>query len=272
MINAYSSGHKWSALVCTAFAAGAKCPIVPPAPLLPGDVFMYGALRGLLPTLRQAQREGRTWFYGDNGYFSPGKTEANYFRITRNALQVDGSEPVPAGGADRWGRLGLTIKPWRTAGAHIVVCPPGRLFGATFGFSADDWLDQTLATLRQHTDRELRVRAKVSWNDAKGADILSQKGFVKTSVPTPLSTDLAGAWALVTHCSNAAVEALLGGVPVFATEPCGASAMGLSDLAQIEAPRMDVDREHWTAVLASNQWRLSEMRDGTCWRMLNEAP
>ena len=270
MWHIYDTGHKWSHLVCTAFAKGTGFPIVPPAPLLCGGVIMYGALRGLLPTLRQAQREGREWIYQDNAYFLPGKTEASYFRITRNALQVDGSGPVPSGGAERWSRLGLAIKPWRTSGAHIVVCPPGRLFGATFGFSADDWLEQTLETLRKHTDRELRVRAKMSWNDAKGADILNLRGAVKTSVPKPLADDLASAWAVVTRSSNAAVEALLAGVPIFATEPCGASAMGLSDLTQIEAPRTDGDREHWAAVLASNQWLLSELRDGTAWKMLNE--
>lgn len=271
MINCYCTGHKWSALVCTAFAQGAKCPIVPQTPLLPGDVFMYGALRGLLPTLRQARREQRNWFYGDNGYMLPGKDESSYFRITRNALQIDGSGPIPDSGTDRWKQLGLSLKPWRKTGSHIVVCPPGRLFGATFGFSADEWLEQTLETLRQHTDREIRVRAKVSWNDAKAPDIVSLKGVSKTSVPKPLADDLADAWALVTRSSNAAVEALLAGVPVFATEPCGSSAMGLADLTKIEAPRTDGDREHWAAVLSCNQWTLPEMRDGTCWKMLNEA-
>lgn len=218
----------------------------------------------------QAKREGRIYWYIDNGYFLPGKRESNFFRITRNALQHDGcGEPAAR---ERWTRLKLPIKPWRKSGAHIVVCPPGRLFGATFGFDADDWLRVTIKTLRKYTDRELRVRAKVTWNDAKGADVLSLAGKIKTSVPTPLADDLSGAWALVTHSSNAAVEALLAGVPVFATEPCGASAMGLVDLTKIESPRTDGNREHWAAVLASNQWSLAEMRSGLAWKMLNESP
>ncbi|MCR4331295.1 MAG: hypothetical protein NUV34_01105 [Sulfuricaulis sp.] len=273
MLHVYATENQWSQMVCKAFARGADAPIVPPYPLLPGDVFMYGALRGLLPTLRQAQREGRTWFYADNGYMRSGKDEKAYFRVTRNALQVDGSGELPFpkhAARERWARLKLSLKPWRKTGSHIVVCPPGRLFGATFGFDADEWLRVTLKTLGKYTDRELRVRKKMSWNDAKPVPAPNLGTGIKTSVPEPLDEDLRGAWALVTHSSNSAVEALLAGIPVFCTNPCGASAMGLSDLTQIEAPRMEEGREKWAAVLASNQWTLKEMREGLCWKMLNE--
>jgi hypothetical protein len=270
LFHVYQSDHKWSRLICGAFAQGGGFPIVPPAPLRPGGVFMYGALRGLLPTLRQAQREGRTWVYGDNGYFFPGKTEQSYFRLTKNALQHNGSGNPPPGSMERAKRLGVQLKPWRTSGSHIVVCPPGHLFGATFGFSADAWIEKTLAELKKHTDRKLVVRMKVSWNDAKPVDIIrGSTGKPKTSVTTPLLSDLAGAWALVTHSSNAAVEAVVAGYPVVCTESCAASAMGTSDLSTIESPRTDGDRESWLAVLAANQWTLGEMRSGQAWAELN---
>lgn len=269
MLNCYCTGHRWSAMVCKAFAMGASAPIVPAHPLLPGDVFMYGALRGSLPTLMKAQREGRTWFYADNGYLSPGKTEESYFRVTRDALQHDGSGVAPECGAERWSSLNQTIKPWRQGGSHVVVCPPGRLLGATFGFSADEWLSVTMEELRKHTDRELRVRMKVSWNNGSAPTLVYRDGKMSKSTMASLADDLVGAWALVTHSSNAAVESIIAGVPIFATARCGASAMGLSDVGLIEKPRTDGDRVNWSRVIASNQWLLSEMRDGTCWRMLD---
>ena len=70
---------------------------------------MYGCLRGLLPTLNQAQAEGRTWWYMDNGYFRPGHF-AGYYRVTRNAMQHDGTGNVSS---ERWERLGLNIAPWK---------------------------------------------------------------------------------------------------------------------------------------------------------------
>lgn len=253
MLNVYATTHKHSRTICEAFAAGCGAPIVGPSPLRPGDAFMYGALRGLLPTLQRAQREGRTWFYADNGYLKPGHYHGHY-RVTRNALQHDGYGTTdPA----RWRELGLSIAPWRKNGGHVVVCPPGRLFASLFGFDADKWLADTLRALKAHTDRPVKVRVKMSWQE------------VKTPME-PLAADLEGAWALVTHSSNAAVEAVMAGIPVFATARCGASRVALSDLSMIEAPMLPDDREEWLSVLAANQWMLDEMRDGTCWRMLTE--
>jgi hypothetical protein len=218
-------------------------------------MFCFGALRGLLPTLRQAQREGRDWYYGDNGYFKPGRRirDRGYYRVTKGAMQHDGSGVFPP---DRWNRLGLSIKPWRKRGSHIVVCPPSRLYAVILDFNADQWLADTLSKLKTYTDRPLRVRKKMSWDEVKRLDGPS------------LADDLADAWALVTHSSNAAVEALLAGVPVFCTDRCAAYRMGLPDLARIEDPAMPDDREQWAWNLAANQWNLEEMRSGLCWREL----
>ena len=72
----------------------------------------------------------------------------------------------------------------------------------------------------------------------------------------------------MTCASNAAVEALLSGVPVFCTGPCAAYRMGKPDVTEIETPALPDDRERWARVLAANQWTLDEMADGTCWREL----
>lgn len=245
----YATEHPKSRMICEAFAKGSGWPIVPPAPLREGDVFMYGCLRGLKPTLDQARAEGRTWYYADNGYFRPGK--AGYFRITRDALQHDG-----AGNAlpERWERLGLEIKPWRKDGSHVLVCPPDEIYGQLWGLDHRKWLQDVLTTLYSSTNRKVVVRDRSK----------------ARSATEPFAAALRGAWALVTCASNAAVEALLAGVPVFCTRPCAAYKMGKADVAEIEDPAMLADRERWARVLAANQWSVAEMRDGTCWRELND--
>ena len=236
---------------------------------------MYGALRGLLPTLKQAKARGREWIYQDNGYFRAGKTEASYFRVTKNALQHDGSGDLPRPyhiARERWDRLKIEIQPWRTDGGHVLVCPPARLFASTFGFDADNWLRLTLKTLGKYTKRELRIRAKIKFDENLPYSWVDRAGQLTESGQTRFADDLAGAWALVTHSSNVAVDALIAGVPVFCTDRCGATAMASNDLREIESPRMDGDRLHWARVLANRQFTLGEMRDGTAWRMLNEIP
>jgi hypothetical protein len=256
VIHIYQTPQGKNRTICEAFAAGCGGKIVGPYPLQPeGDAFMFGVLRGTLPTLRAAQREGRTYYYCDNGYFKPGRRigDNGYYRVTRNALQHDGTGTASP---ERWQKLGMSIKPWRSSGSHIVVCPSSRLYAVTMRIDADEWLKNTLKQLTKATDRPVRVRKKMSMEE------------VKRQGGPSLADDLADCWALVTHSGNAAVEALLAGVPVFCAAPCAAYRMSLSDFAKIEEPAMPDDREQWAANLAAAQWNLDEMRSGLCWREL----
>lgn len=244
--NIYSTGHAHSQAVCSALARGTGYPVVAPTAILDGGVVAYGFLRGLLPILRQAQAEERPWVYADRGYFrvTYGDDYSGYFRLTRNAYQYRGLSARRD--ADRWRRLLLPIHPWRR-GRHVVVCPPGEIFAqAVGGFAAAEWEEQTLAALRAHTDREVRIRRKPK-PGSKG--------------PT-LAADLQDCHALVTFMSNTAVEALLAGVPVFCTGKSAAQCMGLSDLSKIESPVYPDHRQEWAETLASNQWTLDEIKRG----------
>jgi hypothetical protein len=256
LIYCYQTPQGKNRKICAAFAVGCGGKIVGPYPLQSeGDAFMFGVLRGTLPTIRAAQREGRTYYYCDNGYFKPGRriSDQGYYRVTRNAMQHDGTG---AASPERWQQLGLSIKPWRRTGSHVVVCPLSRLLAVAVGIDADIWLASTLNRLAKATDRPIRVRKKMSMEE------------VKRQGGPSFADDLMNAWAVVTHSSNSAVEALLAGVPVFVTAPCAAYRMGLPDVRKIEHPIMPDGREQWVQNLAANQWTLAEMASSQCWREL----
>jgi hypothetical protein len=252
----YVTEHGRNQTIARAFAQGCGGKIVPPAPLRPGAVFMYGALRGLMPTLLQAQAEGRTWYYADNGYFRRAfkDPERGYFRVTRNARHHDGSGNA---GAERWSRLGLEIRPWRQTGEHVLLCPPNATHCALWAVDAEAWLASTVARLKAATDRPIVTRIRKD-------QIAEPGGFAKA---------LKRAWAVVTHSTNGAVEAVLAGVPMFCTDFCAAYRMGTPDLERIEDPVMpsDAERQQWAWNLAANQWTVAEMRDGVCWQELDRA-
>ena len=85
-----------------------------------------------------------------------------------------------------------------------------------------------------------------------------------------LSDDLKNCYALVTHDSNIAVEAIMAGVPVFVTGTSPAQVFGNVDLFTIVEPRMEFDRWEWLSILANNQWTLNEIRDGMAYETLNK--
>lgn len=242
MIHAYDTGHINCATVMRAVAAGVPgVRVVPPARLLEGGAIFYGILRGTGALVREAARAGRTWYYIDNGYFRPGHY-AGFYRVSANAYQFEG-EAKPDW--ERWKALDLTLAPWQRAGAHVLICPPSEAYADHHGLPRD-WGAQIARRLRECTDRPIRLRSK--------------------NTRTALQDDLRGAHALVTYASNAALAAIMAGVPVVTLGQCGASKLAVA-LDQIETPSY-FEREPWLATLAGQQWTLDEVRAGVMWRAI----
>lgn len=221
-----------------AFAVGSGLPIVDDGVYRGGWWIGFGSPH-TWDSLTAARKAGEDWFYGDHGYFHRG----TYYRITRNGFQHDGC-------GNRRRDPGVVIEPWRTGGAHVLVCPPDDKIAALMGFDHHAWLRDVLERLGNNTDRMVIVRPR------------------NHEQMRPLAADLADAWALITWASNAAVEAVIAGVPVFCTGDCAASVMGRSDPINIEYPHRPDDRYEWAAALAANQWTLDEIRSGIAWKEL----
>jgi len=196
------------------------------------------------PLLRQAQADGRDWYYGDHAYFG----RKTFYRITKNAYQHDGTGEADP---ERFSKFGRPVQPWRASGAHILICPNSPIHFALHGLDHDEWLREVKETLRTVTDRPLRVRWK------RGNRIR-------------IGEELQGAWACVVYSSAAALDALILGIPVFVLAPFAAAyRMGRSDLTQIEAPLYPETREPFLWNLAANQWTFAEIYRGLAWRSLS---
>lgn len=222
-----------------AFARGCGAPVIDDAVYRGGSWAGFGS-PVTWSSLTDARFDGADWYYGDHGYFHRG----THYRITRNAYQHDGR-------GDQGRDPGVTIEPWRKDGGFVLVCPPDDKIARLMGFDEVAWLDDVLLRITWNTDRQVKVRPR-------------------NTADTPLAADLANAWALVTWASNAAVEAVLAGVPVFCTGDCAASVMGRSDPIGIEYPVYPDDRHEWASALAANQWTLDEISSGIAWRTLSE--
>lgn len=244
MIVAYAQKDKQkSRRVLEAFAAGCggRMASANVERLEPGDVAFYGVRPPWSHLWRQAQIERRTVYYLDNAFWDADRETK--FRVGRNVVQMYEFPKRDYLAFDR------PIMPWRVGGEHIVVCPQSSEFMVCVERFTEQWTDWVCRRLRMYTTRPLVIRAK---RDRR-----------------PLADDLKGAWALVTHTSAAANEALVAGIPAFTTGLCAASSMSNHDLAQIEHPRCPDGRAAWAAAVSAHQWTLEEMRDGTCWKALH---
>jgi hypothetical protein len=221
---------------------------------LPRDIIpIVGCSPEFAETVPRWQREGRRFIYWDRGYarrvfatWLPRGDEiglpGGYYRWHCNSYQMQRLRDVPD---DRWRALQIELKPWRHGGRHIVVAEPSPTYQAHHRI--EGWTARTVAVLKQLTPRPLVLRDKES--------------------RIPLGEDCAGAHALITHGSIAAVEAAIMGCPVFVDASSAAALVGLTDLARIEHP-IYPERAAWCRSLAYCQFTEAELVDGTLWRLI----
>lgn len=198
---------------------------------------------------------GRDFYYIDTGYFGNAKRKL-YHRITKNHLQNIG--PIINRPRDRLSATGWRPVKFRR-GRNILLCPPSAKVMKFFDLDLDQWMEETLTTLKQYTSRPIIVRLKQSRSVRQNDDTLAMA----------LSQDV---HCLVTFNSIAATEALLLGKPAITLGPNAAQALCKQSLADIENPyRPSLEEvEEWAAHLAYSQFTEEEMRSGYAWAILNE--
>ena len=124
------------------------------------------------------------------------------------------------------------------------------------GISQQDWIDQVVAQLKEHTDREIVVRNKPRpgnqwWN-------------------TDIKDDLQDAHALVTNMSLSAIDAILNMVPAFTHQRNVASQVTSRDISKIEKPFKPgkMTMRDWMKFVAEHQFTLDEIGSGVAYETL----
>jgi len=235
-----------------AFAAGSGAEITTKLSIQRGKRHVFwGVDRQTLPLWNAVQGAGEPYVYLDNGYLRSRWHGGDHFRISLSATQHSG---IGESDGKRFRALNIPIAPWREDGEHILLALQSDWWYERHGLvSAENFAGMVTAGIRKHTDRPIVVRRK-PLNGAK---------------EPPVKTQLEGAWAVVTHSSMIALDALLAGVPAFVLSRTAMAPVTHDTLDLIESPLLAPDRERWLGVLADNQWRLGEIADGTAWRALN---
>jgi len=234
-------------------------------PLYPKNVPV--AIRGMTKRkiMASCQAEGRDYYYIDTGYLGNLGKRKDYHRVVKNNVQHLNPIEVPD---DRFVRLEkhmpsstpLFFKGWRKGGSSILVVTPSEKPCKYYGITRDEWLDETLTKLKQHTDRKIIIRDKPPRRERVG-DSSIYRQMIDEKV-----------FALVTYNSIAATEAVSFGVPAFANAPNAAHSVCSQDFTQIENPYYP-SREQvlkWLHWLAYCQYDTRELQDGTAYKIQEE--
>lgn len=223
-------------------------------------------LRGIMKhkIMKRCWQDNRTFYYIDTGYFGNERNSRNpsgwkyWHRIVKNNLQHGEIIQRPD---DRWKKFNKPFSPWKKNGRAILVAAPDEKPCKFYGVTKEQWLHNTVETLKQHTDRPIVIRERAP----KRIDRI-----VNDTLQQALDNDV---FALVTFNSVAAVESIFHGIPTFTLAPANAaSPVALQDLSQIENPYYPTQDKlyAWACHLAYGQFHINEMKDGTARRILED--
>lgn len=247
------------------FASGCNTPITST------DNFNYSdstdpiILRGILKKkiIHQCWKDNRDFYYMDTGYFGNERTDTNpngwkyWHRIVKNNLQH--GEIIPRSD-DRFKHFGKKFQPWKKTGSKILIAAPDEKPCRFYGTTQYEWINTTVETIKQYTDRPVVVRQRAKQRIDR---------IVHNTLQEALDDDV---FALVTFNSVAAIESIFHGIPAFTLAPANAaSPVSLQDLTQIETPYYpDKDKLYaWGCHLSYGQFHISELKNGKAMELLN---
>jgi len=175
--------------------------------------------------------------------------------------------------------LNLTLKDYRTNGNHILICAQ-RNKGWSMGRSdVQDWIIQTIAEIKKHTNRPIVIRLHPSDKETKkifkaGLPLCRVKFDygVTLSHNENLLDDLKNCWAAVNYNSSPVVGAAIEGIPIFVMDPLNSQCKDVAntDLSKIENPLMP-DRQPWVERLSMFHWNFDELKSGECWAHMRKS-
>jgi hypothetical protein len=156
--------------------------------------------------------------------------------------------------SSRADQLGIHLKDWTNTGQHILICgqhensqqwsnqPPMNL-----------WVEQTISTLKQHTDRPIVFRPHPRYPvRLRGSVTVNNDAFDRA---------IQQSWAVVGWNSNPGIQAVINGVPAFVGSASLAAPVANLDLKLIENPNRP-ERQQWLNDLCWTEWTQEEMEQG----------
>ena len=161
---------------------------------------------------------------------------------------------------DRWEELGVNLEQWQhNPGGHVIVCGQVPTDASVQHININEWCAEMINAITVEYFIDVVYRPHPLAYDR----VPKLDGAFNSH--RPFETDMKDARAVVTFNSNAAVEAAIAGIPVFAFD-IGSMAMPVANqkLSFIRQPQTPV-REQWARNLAYAQWTKKEMEEGKPW-------
>lgn len=193
-----------------------------------------------------------------------------YFKIGLHSPMNNGIFLNKNSPPNRWKMLqdefNISCLPWKNHGEYILICLQPTDNWSMGGVDAIKWASDSIQQIEKYSNQPIIVRSHPNKpNDAKVVQVLHPNVEVSPTNRTDLINVLNKASRLIIYNSNIGSDAVVCGVPVFASEnKCMAWDMSNKDLSNINNPQFP-DRTQWLNDMGYAMWSQNEIRSGVVW-------
>lgn len=238
----------------------------------PSTILVTGRLAASDHLLRACARKKADFVYFDKGYTHRGWGTQNkgYMRFSLNSLHpLDYFQDVPRP-PDRWEKLGIKLKPPRKNGRNIIFAGCTTKFANFHGLDPVEYAKNIVNSIRKITDKPIIHRPKPGARNDENYNPVPNT-MLSNNTRT-IEQELKDAYALVTFSSNAAIDAMIAGVPAFVLGPGIGRPIANTDLKMLNSPFFPPEemRYQFFCDLAYCQWNGREIEEGLVWQDLKK--
>jgi hypothetical protein len=222
------------------------------------SVVWAGRMRPNQAVWKHFRSQGKPVIVAEVGMIRRGHT----WKLGLNGTGITASVNIPVL-PDRAQSLGLKLNPWQENGRDIVIACQRTDSEQWAGQpNIDTWLNQTIATIKQHSSRPIVVRPHPRQGiPPVDAVVHRPKQVLHTYDSFDFDNSLSNAWCVVNWNSGPGSQAVINGVPAFVGPNSLAAPVANLDWSQIENPARP-DRAGWLEQLAHTEWTINEIATG----------
>ena len=185
------------------------------------SVLWQGKMRGYQSIWEECQKKNTPVVVLEVGGIKRNET----FKVGINGVNREADFANQTFDSERWKKLNIELKPWRSTGDTIIICGQHhRSHQWRNNPTMNLWFEQQINEIRKHTDRPIVVRPHPrnpigldvgKWKNV--TTVLPQRDY-NTIDDTDFKEKLKQAWAVVNYSSNPAMMSVFNGIPVFVSE------------------------------------------------------
>lgn len=227
------------------------------------SVLWRGRMQGNLAVWNRAKQKNKPIIVLEVGAIQRNKT----WKMAVNGITYNAYYAFESVDETRIKKLGLHCKPWTISDGNVLIAGQHRQSQQwDTPDHMDHWLDTTLKTIRQNTDKKIILRphprCAININTYRHISNLSyQQPYKQFGSYDNYDLSYDNISCVVNYSSNPGVLAALAGVPVFVGNKSLAWPVSNESFDTLDCPTTP-DRSDWLKKISYTEWTIDEISTG----------